>query len=251
MRSSAASPVWRHFLLLASLGALFVFSADLLTGAQSRSGGGWAAARSALRGVPDSLFLLLPIIAGVAVGTLRSDARQTNTAFRVTVATMLCMFVLQLSVLALGDPVSGLLASPVTFVRGVEASRVVLSSYPTDHPRVLMYDVASRAAQLLLLPAVLVGTVMGLGAWVRDRVMFRAPGDELVARWVLALMLSPLMLAVIVSWSGGYSYEIMFMGQSILLVLVPYLPAVAVAAVGWRRASLPIEAQAVASNGSQ
>jgi hypothetical protein len=111
----------------------------------------------------------------------------------------------------------------------------LLRSYPPSHPRMVAADVVERLA-FFALPFITMGLVLGISAWLGARVIFRAPRDEVVARWFLAWVLAPVAWVLIPTWSGQSNYRILFLGKSLWLPLVPYLPFLVLAALGWRAA---------------
>ena len=229
------SPAWRHLALLTAVAVAFLFAADLLTGAPTRAGGWRGAPLAALQSLPDALYLLLGVVAGISVGTLSPEARNVRQAAGIVAVVTLAMLGLDAWGATLRE--GGVLRAAIALGSGsLREAHVVLTTYPAGHPRTVAHEALVRAG-LLLLPVVLVGLVLGIGAWVNARVIFRAPRDAVVARWVIAWLLVPGATALIVSWSGGYGYETLFRGQPLWLPLVPYVPALALAGVGWRAAA--------------
>ena len=229
--------VWRHLALLLALAIIFLFLADLLTGAPKRAGGWSGAPLAALRTIPDALYLLIGPIAAIAVGTLRPDRREVGEAVRITVIATLVMLALGLlTPLSGGGAMRSAMRAALTLDADARHQvSVVLREYPIQHPRLIAHEGVMRAG-MLLLPTVLIGLVLGVGAWLHARVVFRFPRDGTIARWAIALVLVPVAAGMIVSWSASSGYEILFQGQSLLLALVPYVPALIVGAVGWRAA---------------
>ena len=229
--------VWRHLALLSALGVVFVFLADLLTGAPKRAGGWSGAPLAALATIPDALYMLIGPIAAIAVGTLRPDRREVGEAVRITVLATLVMLALGLLT---PSSSGGAMRSAMRAALTLDADArhqvsVVLSEYPSQHPRLIARESVMRAG-MLLLPTVLIGMVLGVGAWLHSRVIFRFPRDGVIARWAVALVLVPVAAGAIVNWSASFGYEILFQGRSLLLTLVPYVPALLVGAVGWSAA---------------
>ncbi len=230
MRSS----IWRHFAVLLGCSAIFLFLADLFTGAPTRAHGWRGASMEAFLSLSNSLYPMLGVIAAIAVGTMRPVRDTLRQAIRVVLVATCLMLVLDAFAVPMQDSV--LRAAVELKVGAVRDVHVVLREYPALHPRARAQSAIVRAA-MLLLPVLLVGCVLGLNAWMTDRVVFRFPRDAMVARWVLALLFAPAATALLLSWSSGYAYDILFRGQPLLLALVPYLPAVACATVGWRFAA--------------
>ena len=225
--------VWRHLALLFALGVVFLFLADLLTGAHKRAGGWSGAPLAALVAIPDALYLLIGPIAAVAVGTLRPGRREVGEAVRVTaLATVVMLALGLLAPYSSGGTMRAALALDADARHQVS---VVLRDYPSQHPRLIAREGLMRAG-MLLLPTVLIGIVLGVGEWLHSRVVFRFPRDGVIARWAIGLVLVPVAAGAIVNWSASFGYEILFQGRSLLLTLVPYVPALIVGAVGWSAA---------------
>ena len=225
--------VWRHLALLLALGVVFLFLADLLTGAPKRANGWSGAPLAALASIPDALYLLLGPIAAIAVGTLRPGRREVGEAVRITLLATVVMLALGLlTPLSSGGAMRAALALDADARHQVS---VVLRDYPSQHPRLIAREGVMRAG-MLLLPTVLIGIVLGVGEWLHSRVIFRFPRDGVIARWAIGLVLVPVAAGAIVNWSASFGYEILFQGRSLLLTLVPYVPALIVSAVGWSAA---------------
>lgn len=223
--------VWRHLALLSALAVIFLFTVDLVTGAPKRVGGWSGAPLAALQSIPDSLYLMIGPIAAIAVGTLLPDRRNVGEAIRIVLLATAVMLALELLTPSTsGGAVRSALALSADARRQVS---VVLQSYPAHHPRLIAEEALLRAG-MLLLPTILVGIVLGVGAWIHERVVFRYPRDAVVARWTIALVLVPLAAGLIMNWSMSFGYDILFRGKSLLLVLVPYAPALILSTVGWR-----------------
>ena len=226
--------IWRHIAVLFTCSVVFLFLADLLTGAPSRARGWSGAPLEAFRGLSNSLYPMLGVIAAIAVGTARPVRNTLRQAMRVVLVATCLMLLLDIFAVPSEDSV--LRAAVELQVGTVRDVHVVLREYPVSHPRAQAQSAIVRGG-MLLLPVLLIGCVLGLNAWMTDRVVFRFPRDAMVARWVLALLFAPTATALLLSWSSGYAYDILFRGQPLLLSLVPYLPAIACATVGWRFAA--------------
>lgn len=225
--------VWRHLALLLALGVVFLFLADLLTGAPKRAGGWSGAPLAALVAIPDALYLLIGPIAAIAVGTLRPGRREVGEAVRVTALATVVM--LALGLLAPSSSGGAMRAALALDADARHQVSVVLRDYPIQHPRLIAREGLMRAG-MLLLPTVLIGIVLGVGEWMHSRVVFRFPRDGVIARWAIGLVLVPVAAGAIVNWSASFGYDILFQGRSLLLTLVPYVPALIVSAVGWSAA---------------
>jgi hypothetical protein len=215
---------WFHLLLLIVLGVAFLLGSAVLRGQPTAN---------AVRDVPSSLYIILPALAGIAVGTLRPGPRSTATGARIVVAITVLMLALDLTG---SDAQSSVWRSLAALLRGGwTGAGELLHSYPLGHPRVVAEHALARGG-LLLLPLVLVGLVMGVAAWSTERVTFRTATDGTVARWAVAWVLVPAAFALVLNWSESYAYRILFRGAPLWLPLVPYVPALIIALVGWRAA---------------
>lgn len=226
--------IWRHFAILFTCSAIFLFLADLLTGAPTRAHGWSGAPLEALRSLSNSLYPMLGVIAAIAVGTARPVRDTLARAIRVVLAAT-CLMVL-LDAFAIPAQDSVLRAAMELKVGVVRDVHVIFREYSALDPRARAESAIVRAG-MLLLPLLLVGCVLGLNAWMTDRVVFRFPRDSIVVRWVLALLFAPAAAALLLTWSSGYAYSILFRGQPLLLALIPYVPAMACAVIGWRFAA--------------
>lgn len=223
--------LWRHFALLLVLASVFLVASMTLTGSAQPADA--SRLQHALRELPESLYWMLGVVAGIVVGTARPAGRTVrDAAMLVLVATV---GMLALSMFAMPD--AGLDGPRV--IKAFEAGRVpstaLSTSYPADHPRIIASETL-RQLGMLALPAVLVGVMLGIGAWLDRRVHFRYPRDGVVARWMLSWLLVPGMAAMLLNWSMSYGYDILFRGQPAWIVLLPYVPALVIALVAWRGA---------------
>ena len=223
---------WRQLALLTLLAVLFVFLADLFTGAPIRAGGWAGAPRLALQSVPDALFPMFAVVAGLAVGTMPSDTQMRRSALWIVAVMTGAMLVLATasSVAESASRPTAMSALVNEVARGVP---VVLTKYAVNHPRVIATETLKRAG-MLLLPVILAGMMIGVTSWVHANVIFRAPRSAVIARQVITWILVPGVSVMLISWSDGYSYSVLFRGGTPLLMLLPYLPALALAVVGWR-----------------
>lgn len=223
---------WRHLLLLSALAIGAVFLIDLLSGAPTRAGGWTGAPRAALGALPDMLLPTLAVALAIAVGTLPPDARGVRQAARMTMVVTLVMIALDL---LLPEPASlRTLAAALSGSLGDIGETV--ARYPMSHPRLRMVYALQHGA-MLLSPIVLVGVALGVGAWINTRVIFRSPRDGTVARWVVSWILAPGVLAFVVNWSQGNGADVLFRGEPLWLVVVPWGPALVIGALGWRAAA--------------
>lgn len=224
--------LWRHFALLLVLACVFLVATTMLTGVAAPAGA--SPLEHALRELPESLYWMLGVVAGIVVGTARPAGRTVHDAMMVALVATAGM--LALSIFAMPD--AGL--EGPRLVRAFEVGHVLPAalpaSYPVDHPRIIASETL-RQLGMLALPAILVGVMLGIGAWLDARVRFRYPRDGVVARWMLSWLLVPGMAAVLLNWSMSYGYDILFRGQPAWIVLMPYAPALVVAIIAWRGAA--------------
>jgi hypothetical protein len=252
--------VWRHFALLSAMALLLPVLASASSLHERVPAGGWGVAlHAALLYAPGGLLLLLPLAAGIAVGT--AAARDgVAVALRVVVVTMALMLAVDVWAAPAGQRAAltaareagaewpfpgdvertrspmdtlGGIRTGVAFLRGdIAGAGERLERYPRDHPRTTALDMTHRLA-LLLLPFIVTGVILGVSAWVRARVIFRRRRDATVAHWVLAWLLVPLTGLWVTSWATGMHHRVLFRQDPLWMSLVPYVPFVVVAALGW------------------
>ena len=228
------APLCRRLALLTGLAGLFVFLADLFTGAPIRAGGWAGAPLFALRSLTDGLLPVLPVVAGVCASTLLPGARTVQHALRLVLAVTTVMLVL----LAVRVRESGP-AHPqpdnvaVSFNSGNQQRPV---SVARADPERLLAMQRVRSGALLLLPIVVVGVMIGLTTWMQLNVAFRTHHAAALVRHAIGWLVSAGVCAIIVTWSAGYGYDILFRGRSAVMVCIPYLPALLLSLVGWRAA---------------
>jgi len=222
---------WRQLALLTFLAVLFVFLADLFTGAPTRAGGWAGAPRLALRSLPDALYPMLAVVAGLAVGTMPADVHMRRSALWIVVVVTGAMLVLETAHSVVNSTLPASASAVVSEV--ARGAPIVLTKYPVSHPRVIATETLKRAG-MLLLPVILAGMMIGVTSWVHANVIFRAARSAVIARQVITWILVPCVSVMLISWSDGYSYNVLFRGVTPLLMLLPYLPALALAVVGWR-----------------
>lgn len=236
---------WRHLILLSALAVGAVFLIDLFSGAPARAGGWAGAPRAAVGALPDILIPTLAVALAIAVGTMPPGARTIRQAARMTVVVSLVMIALDL---LLPEPAS-LRTMSAALSGGLGDIGEVVAQYPLSHPRLRMTDALQHSA-MLLAPIVLVGVSLGIGAWIHTRVIFRSPRDGTIARWVVSWILAPGVLAFVVNWSQGNGADVLFRGEPLWLVVVPWAPALVVGALGWRAAArMPVVVDPTATPG--
>ena len=259
-RSLRTSP-WTHLTLLALAGV--AASAARLAAAfhARRPDDGWGIPlqAAALHAVSD-LGLYLPIAAGIAVAGVafaRGGVRTAATIAGGTLAALLLLDVAvfpavaearyqaarragaswpmsmdaseQRSVLSRRGVVRTALAFATGEVRGVDET---LTSYPQTHPRLVAVQAIVEAG-MLLTPLITVGLIVGVGAWVRRRVIFRNARDEVIARRTIAWVLVPAAMAVLGSWTASYGFEALFRREPLWTGVIPFAPFLVMAAVAW------------------
>ncbi len=256
-------PIWRHLGALTLAAALLALVLYATTWHGRLPSAGWELALLAgLLSVPSALYILLPVAAGIAAGTARLGERGARRALAGLVLVMVVMAALDLwagpaatraelvaarsygaqwpmptepTMVRLAERVGelGVVARLVT--GGLPGVDQTARTYPFDHPRAAAAEAIPHAA-LLLAPFILMGLVLGAAAWVRRRVIFRAPRDEAVARWVTAWVLAPAGLGLIGMLASPDSYAVLFRGAPLWRPLVGYIPLLAIALLGWRAA---------------
>lgn len=263
--------VWRHLALLSLLALV-----PLLFGMSSQFHGdapqlGWGEAlyAGAIHTFSSSVLgWYFAVAAGIAVGTGTLGKRGSRTALTVMAVTMLAMVLLDVFVnpaatLAGKAAAKSAAKSPATAwpryfndttvynradtLGGLRTGIQLLRERPAalheplgatwsqDNPRALA-TWAAIYAPTLLFPFIGIGIMLGAGTWVRNRVTFRTPRDEMLVRWVSAWVLVPAVCTFIRDWSFRSNYMTLH-SRDYWLPLHPYLPFLVVAALGWRAAA--------------
>jgi hypothetical protein len=242
------APLLRRVLLLTGLAALFVFLADLSTGAPVRAGG-WAKAPSeALRSMPDGLVPVLAAVAGIAAATIASGPNVKRQAAWIAIVMTTMMLV------TIGASRLTASAAPSKAPQAVQISqhdpsaRAVLAT--ADQHQLLAMRRTEQIG-LLLLPTVLVGIVLGLRSWVNANVIFRTSRSAVTAMRVIGWLASPALCAAIMTWSNGFGYDILFRGNAAATLLIPYGPAAILATLGWMAAPHSPQTLAAALSATQ
>lgn len=245
-RHSPAWRAWLHFVGLAVLaGAVEVL-------ALANGGVEAGELRAAL---PGFYYGILPVLAAISVGMLGFNASVARQAVLLAVVSMLAMVVLDFAppkVAGLETPAltldggaiqgrhlasdlhpGGALRTIMRFVRG----DLVLGSerpaqYPADHPRLLATVAAADAGELLF-PIILMGMVLGLQAWVAERVTFRTSWDGHLARVLLSWVVAPATFLLIVGWVHRIQVQVLFGDSGLPSMFLPYVPFALIAAIGW------------------
>ncbi len=205
--------------------------------------------------LPSSIFPILPILVGLSVGMPRVRAGLTRHAAAMALLVTGVMLLIDFT----APPASQLSLNSATVAAGgaVTANRIVrhgpvnaiptlistigesstaidevMSQYPPDHPRVRL-ALSVNHAMLMTLPIVLAGIVLGMGAWMSGRVSFRQNRDEQIARLALVWLVVPAAYWVIQVFAEDALASVLVSGDSFLVLIVPYVPAFVLCALGW------------------
>lgn len=245
-RHSRARSAWLNFL------ALVVLAGGVQVLAMAHGG---LAAGELRAGLPPFYYGVLPVLASIAVGMLSFDASLARHAVLMAVVATLLMVALDLVPPTLTQPEAdspalsgatfqrraaasqlhggGALRTMVAFARGdLVLGSDVPARYPADHPRLLAATAASAGGHLLL-PAVLVGIMLGLQAWVSDHVTFRSTWDARLAHLLLSWVVAPATFFLIVGWVHRIQLQVLFGDSRLAAMLLPYIPFTLIAAIGW------------------
>ena len=256
--------LWRHLGVLVLLGALLT----LASGVSVYNRGTHVASGVVLEGAVfytlTSLLPVLAIVPGIAVGTGAAGRPGVRSAVGVLAAVMIAMVVIDTivapavtraaAVAARTDPRAWPLPSDSLAMQSpVERDGVIRSGlrlaterpraldelqerYALDHPRSVATSVVTQIG-FFVLPFVAMGVVLGAFAWVRRHVTFRSSASERVARWAMAWVLAPAVVAVFANWPMHMQYELLFRGASLWRPALAMAPFVVLAALGWRAAA--------------
>lgn len=241
------------------LGALVVFAGAVEIASALSGGVGEGPSFSAvLAHLPDFYFGTLPVLVAISVGMLSFSGATTRHAILLVVATTLTMLVLDLFAglgsagatanvtLQQGGSVESAPSGDYTGIslvrtlmdmtrNGVDVPPARLAPLDAQDPRLRASFAVLKLAHLFL-PAVLVGIVLGVQAWVADHVVFRRPVDELVARIVLAWVFAPAAFFLTVRWAQKLGAQALFWGAPIVAPFLPIGVMLLVAALGWSMA---------------
>ena len=245
---------WIHLAGLALIVALFLILHRSATIAPADSG---LLERLSLgiKLLPSSIYPILPILVGLSVGMPR--VRRGLTRHAATMALLVTGVMLLIDLTA--PPASQLSLNRATVGAGgaVSASRIVrhgpvnaiptlistigerspainevLPQYPPDHPR-WRIALSVNHALLMTLPIVLAGIVLGMGAWMSGRVYFRQDRDERIARLAMVCLVVPAANWVIQLLAEDALASVLVSGDSFFMLIVPWLPALVLCALGW------------------
>lgn len=210
---------------------------------------------SGLGQLPEFAFGILPVLAGIAVG-MNSPARSGFrhavwlSAFVTVVMIFLDVFGSHGS-LQVGGRVGAVggeyVASPRlidftevplmgTVVKALQGDFVIPEGrggrYPVGHPLVTALQAIQKGGHLML-GVLLVGVVVGIQAWVAERVRFIRPTDERVARIVTAWVLAPTLYFFVSMWAQELRIDVMRGSAPVPVVALPFLAVALASAVGW------------------
>lgn len=215
-------------------------------------------------GIAQSLFVVLPMVAGIAIGTAGTGRPGVRAAARLLAILLGIMVVADMvaspalerarAAEARRAPATWPLARDTFDVRfpivrdgairtgvalalgNAPATPPELTGHYRADPRRLGIDLLF-AYGMMLIPFIGMGIVLGATSWVRQRVTFRSARDEVVARWVLAWLLTGSTVALFVNWPLGMQYRISVGRASFWEPVLVSLPFLALAALGWRAAA--------------
>ena len=255
---------WRHLaalLLLAAVLSAVQYVPHLRRMAPGADGGTFA--WLFVLGMSRELLRILPMLPGVAVATAGAGRPGARGAARLLALVLALLAVgdvvarpalarawdvaahrapapwpLAGDTLSLAQPIErdGAIRTAVAYVIDTPAAvHETRRSYELTHPRWVAMDLVLELG-LLLLPFITMGVVLGAASWVRQRVSFRSARDEVVARWVLAWLITGAVSALYVNWPLDLRYELAT-GASFWQPVLVALPFLALAALGWRAAA--------------
>lgn len=255
---------WRHLaalLLLAAVLSAVQYGPNLRRMAPGADAGTFA--WLFVIGMSRELLRVLPMLPGVAIATAGAGRPGARGAARLLALVLAILVVGDLAVrpalarawdaaahhaaptwplardtFALAQPIQrdGAIRTAIAYAIDTPPSvHETRRSYELTHPRWIAMDLVVELG-LLLLPVITMGVVLGAASWVRQRVTFRTARDEVVARWVLAWLLTGAVTALYVNWPLDLRYELSIGGSFWHPVLVS-IPFLALAALGWRAAA--------------
>ncbi len=245
---------WIHLAGLTSIVAVFLVLQRSATIAPADSGF-LERLSLGMKLLPSSIYPILPILVGLSVGMPRVRAGLTRHAAAMALLVTGVMLLIDFT----APPASHLSLNSVTVAAGgaVTANRIVrhgpvnaiptlistigesstaidevMRQYPPDHPRVRL-ALSVNHAMLMTLPIVLAGIVLGMGAWMSGRVSFRQNRDERIARLALVWLVVPAAYWVIQVFAEDALASVLVSGDSFFMLIVPWLPALVLCALGW------------------
>jgi len=248
-RQIGGKQIWSHFGFLLGLAAILYVVVRVFAG---------TGLAGTLSGLPQFMFVVIPIAAGLAAGATSFSPASLRGALGIALVAPVLMLLFESGIgprLApavaegveleadLGTEVelvnrSGSLSIFVDMVSDPEfrQSTAPAERYGFGHPRLLLKEAATRILALLL-PGVLIGLAIGIASWMNTRVRFITAVDARFAQLLVAWTVIPLARAVIDYWAVAMGFSALFEGVPLWILLVPYLAFGLLAALGWRSAS--------------
>lgn len=240
--------VWLHFVGLLGVASVVAILNGLVTGPGATLG-------SALLGLHEGLYALVPVAAGISLGL--GIGVRLKTAAKIVALSMLLMVGLDLLPPSGQSPVprsvrvvppgqvepriprlgnraaSGALSTVVELIRGdLPDVNERIRPYPLTHDRArASYGLLKIG--LLFTPFIAAGVVLGLAAWIEQRVLFRSGRDEVVAMIVIAWGASPLAVFLSDALAGQAQGAALFGDSSLWMMIAAYAPPVLVGSLGW------------------
>jgi hypothetical protein len=243
---------WVHLGVLTALAAVVELASRVSAGGGPASG-----VQGLIAGLPEFYFAIFPIVLAVALGMLPFSREAPRQG--VTLAVVVTVVMVALDLLGVG-------AATTAARVALQAGGVVAAARPGDYTSVPLLGTAlallrgdlvlplARSARYaagdpllvaafavvkaghLCLPLILTGMMLGVQAWVADRVTFRRPIDATVARVVLAWVFAPAAFYLMSSWSLKLLFQVLFGSAGILMPLLPFAVFAIVGALGLRTA---------------
>jgi hypothetical protein len=248
---STALAHWLHFVGLLTLG----IGADVVKTLMTSHPGG-ASFADVLSGLPEGAFRLLPVVVAISIGMLTFTPAVLRQGIQLALAATILMAALDAGTAAgpfagaeaLGvqqgryspsrvvDPAGvSAIGTGLAFAHGeLSGWRDASATYSPQHPR-LRAALALLKGSYLLLPAILVGIVLGVQTWVAENVTFRTQPAERLARLLVAWIISPAAYFLALSWARGVTIQALLRAGGLLQILAPLIPFAAAAAIGWYR----------------
>ncbi|MHB1195118.1 MAG: hypothetical protein ACYC6F_19005 [Longimicrobiales bacterium] len=246
---------WRAW---AHLGVLSALAAVVELASKASAGGGAAnSVQGVIAELPEFYFGILPVLLAVALGMLPFSREAPRQGITLAVVVTVVMVALDLLgggaattaarvALQAGGVVAAarpgdytsvpLLGTALALLRGDLVLPLVRSArYAAGDPFLVAAFAVIKAGHLCL-PLILTGMVLGVQAWVADRVTFRRPIDATVARIVLAWVFAPAAFYLMSSWSLKLLFQTLFGSAALLMPLLPFGVFAIVGAIGLRTA---------------
>jgi len=209
-----------------------------------------------LLNTPPRLFGILPVVAAISAGLAFVRKGALRSAALMCVVISLALVVIDLATpRAIDWPPNGvgitgeaaLPSSPsldfldtqalVTLVQAVRGdlpgSAEILRTYMPGHPRFVMTSALIKSG-FFLLPLLLAGITLGIQTWLLAHVIFPRSADERVARLILAWGVPPIVFKFVLDWVDRARAAVLFGGDAMWTMYLPYVPLFVVAVLGWR-----------------